>query len=723
MIIYKGTLDGVVRGRHMNSKHNQRPHTTTAKAVGEAIREAAEQDKTAGRTLYELNANVPSGMLADRFLPRNAAQVSYQRGKQKKRRPLREDHQLYCILAARHVDTFTVINNTVDLNAYFIGRTEAARIEFNKALKINEDRKQPLILGYDTSFECSDIGYVSPVVYAHPALRTQRAYDNGHHPNAMALLQTMVHQTKDKLNHKDNFLQLDHEFDLKSKNIIIVTDKEFKGDELIQNAKTVLCWNHIRKAVERKATQLFKMEQYAKTSLWKSVTYLMEADSVELFNSRLDDLYHGKSESFQDNAQVLARKPPTHRTCCQMWQEPQFQNYFDQYAKDDIISYAGTWYLRTLGIPNADQGLTSNLSESLNHVKNCFQKDIGFGGSVKPTFSEAIIMSKVFADTMDKDIALGYYNKFKYNVCDSLPHLRRDPARMPGVVVTSFKDHMNVLHELVKEGKKKPNSDDDTDEAEEEEEEEEERPRHPVEIVAQQILNKVGGIMSSADGSCWLVQREMQPFDRVPHYNSVVVEPGEEYCDCLDQYAETNNICAHYLVAAVHCKLRGEPRLTEKELEALKRPPKKQSFISRALYGKKTNTTLNKQDPNKVAQKRARMFVDQAHSRAPPSPRTPRALRTQGTPGTPGTPPRTPARTPGTPRTPRAQTLTATPAGVGSMAHTSAPSSSTYPVYTRTGVARLKHVTTIRGIKFVMQGNQLHLKQLSFYLQFNEINF
>jgi hypothetical protein len=103
------------------------------------------------------------------------------------------------------------------------------------------------------------------------------------------------------------------------------------------------------------------------------------------------------------------------------------------------------------------------------------------------------------------------------------------------------------------------------------------------------------------------------------------------------------------------------------------------------------------------------MFVDQASSKAPPSPRTPRALRAPGTPGTPGTPPRTPTRTT------RALTLTAataTPAGVGTIPHTSAPSYSTYPVYTGTGVARLKHVITYRAIKFVMQGNELHFKKL-----------
>ena len=195
--------------------------------------------------------------------------------------------------------SFTCTNNARDFNAYFIGRTEAATVEFKKALKICEDRNELFIMGYDTSFECSDIGYVATAWYGHPALRTQHTYNNGFHPNAMGLIQTMIHQTKYKVNHLDNLSKMDHEFDLRSRNLIIVTDKEFKRHELVPNVKAVLCWNHIRKAVERKATtQLFKIETVANLLLWKSVTYLMEANSVELFHSRLDDLYHGRCMAF-----------------------------------------------------------------------------------------------------------------------------------------------------------------------------------------------------------------------------------------------------------------------------------------------------------------------------------------------------------------------------------------------------------------------------------------
>jgi hypothetical protein len=97
----------------------------------------------------------------------------------------------------------------------------------------------------------------------------------------MAVVQTMIHQTKDRANHLDNFAKLDCEFNLKSKNIVIVTDKEFKGSDLIRNAKTVYCWNHVWKAVQRKAAQLFKMEAYHLKNLFQSVTYLMESDTIQ----------------------------------------------------------------------------------------------------------------------------------------------------------------------------------------------------------------------------------------------------------------------------------------------------------------------------------------------------------------------------------------------------------------------------------------------------------
>ena len=48
-------------------------------------------------------------MLADRFLPHNAAQVTYQKGLYKERCNLTKDQILFSIVATRHVDTFHLL--------------------------------------------------------------------------------------------------------------------------------------------------------------------------------------------------------------------------------------------------------------------------------------------------------------------------------------------------------------------------------------------------------------------------------------------------------------------------------------------------------------------------------------------------------------------------------------------------------------------------------------
>jgi len=95
LIVYKGSLDGVVRGIHGNSKYSDKLHIQTSKSVGKAIRDRIEHLKTDEQTFTELRRNIlPFGFLADRFQPRNIAQVAYQRKVAKKSCKLaRDEHQ------------------------------------------------------------------------------------------------------------------------------------------------------------------------------------------------------------------------------------------------------------------------------------------------------------------------------------------------------------------------------------------------------------------------------------------------------------------------------------------------------------------------------------------------------------------------------------------------------------------------------------------------------
>ncbi len=89
MAVYKGSLERVYRGRHGNTKFSDRIHYQTSQSVGQALRDAADQQKTAGQTLMDLRTRIPAGLMAHSYLPCNASQVTYQRSLAKKSHRLR----------------------------------------------------------------------------------------------------------------------------------------------------------------------------------------------------------------------------------------------------------------------------------------------------------------------------------------------------------------------------------------------------------------------------------------------------------------------------------------------------------------------------------------------------------------------------------------------------------------------------------------------------------
>ena len=617
---------------------------------------------------------------------------------------------LYSRQAVKHLDRFIIHNNVLDQNAYVIGRTDFAVIEFNKAYRVYEERNLYMPLFYDTSFQANKMGYISAILYAHICLRTDRSYgkNNDHHPHAMGLLQTMIHQNKDMANHLDNWAKADQKLNLKDKKICIITDREFKGHDLIPNAKTILCWNHLRQSVKRKAIQWFKMEKEQKHLLMDSLLYLLQADSVATYQQRLEDLYHGQAEPYQHTKQQLARLPENHLTCQQLWLTKKFQDYFDKYVSDDIVQYAGVWYLETLGIEKPHEGITSNRSEVYNHMTAAFKRDQGFVGNIKASWAESIIMMKVFADKMDVDIVIGYYNTLTYNVCPSLPGLRRDPAKLPATSVLQVKDHMTKLHELVK--KYRADNDDSTSDAncDTSSDSDDQSLKHPVEVMAQRYLDEKC-ILNSDLPSCWLVRELDEGIMALPKFLTVRVEIGQESCGCNDKYAKRVPICAHYLAVAVHCKLRGQPRLTEAEWKDLDKPQEPKKHTNRAKYGQKTPTTLNKQNVRNIDPICANMFVDNARRYATRSPRTPRTPRTPtalpSTPTTPRRTPRTPPHAPSTPTNPRGRASATIHASSIAPYPSINPTASTYPP-TTSGPYRLRQRGSMHAIRILLQGNK-----------------
>ncbi len=138
------------------------------------------------------------------------------------------------------------------------------------------------------------------------------------------------------------------------------------------------------------------------------------------------------------------------KSCCQLWQYLPFQDYFDKHVKEDIIQCAGTWYLRMINVPEPHKGSTTNRSESLNHMMNCFRRDLSYDKKYKPTWGESIILAKVCAEHMDKDIYTGNYGLEPYKVDKTnFPNAAKDQAKMRLHLSKSFKEHTKVFNELV----------------------------------------------------------------------------------------------------------------------------------------------------------------------------------------------------------------------------------------------------------------------------------
>lgn len=89
MAVYKGSLARIYRGKHGNAKFSDRIHYQTSQSVGQALRDAADQQKRAGQTLMDLRTRIPAGLMAHGYLPLNASQVTYQRSLAKKSHRLR----------------------------------------------------------------------------------------------------------------------------------------------------------------------------------------------------------------------------------------------------------------------------------------------------------------------------------------------------------------------------------------------------------------------------------------------------------------------------------------------------------------------------------------------------------------------------------------------------------------------------------------------------------
>lgn len=137
----------------------------------------------------------------------------------------------------------------------------------------------------DTSFEF-DNRYLSVLSYRHHLLVRQNTISDGEGTEPTIPLFYYLHQRKSREDHEHAFYLARREImkiipiEFTNAPKILVTDREFKGDNYLPNTQHVYCWNHIRKNIEWHAGQSLKLPRDVQT-LIKNDVYPMLMSSSE----------------------------------------------------------------------------------------------------------------------------------------------------------------------------------------------------------------------------------------------------------------------------------------------------------------------------------------------------------------------------------------------------------------------------------------------------------
>ena len=138
---------------------------------------------------------------------------------------------------------------------------------------------------------------------------------------------------------------------LATKAIIIVTDQEFHFGELFPSGYHVFCWNHIERDLH------FYLKSKANCTATE-ISYFANAFK-QLINEPLE-------EDFDALWSVL-------KTSTLFTRHNVILNYFEKRLIPTFKVHSSIWLLKSAGLPNPDNGITNNASESINAVLHSLQ--------------------------------------------------------------------------------------------------------------------------------------------------------------------------------------------------------------------------------------------------------------------------------------------------------------------------------------------------------------
>jgi hypothetical protein len=207
----------------------------------------------------------------------------------------------------------------------------------------------------------------------------------------------MLHEKKFQGLHEFLFQTAENTFDKKYSHAkktfantrkVLISDKEFDGDKLLSNCKTIHCWNHLKKNISSEA-------KYKKHVRANELTRI-ENDFRDLVKTETEAEYTTMRDT------MLAR---TH------WRNTGMADYYMDRIDEDFKNNSARWVLDEWGIGHGEYGITNNPAETVNSVIHSTKNEEELKKIHKDyQVADTILFFHHYTQCNDKEIRSSYHN-------------------------------------------------------------------------------------------------------------------------------------------------------------------------------------------------------------------------------------------------------------------------------------------------------------------------
>ena len=393
-IHYRGNVDDVSRVPHGNAKKSTQIFIPTSKGIEKDIIEE-HKGKSRHKTYHDLTSELPGGVASTIVGPRNLKAVGYLKEKMEHKSWVDNlDEVKKVAIVADYLGDFVRGSTTKPYFAALLA-TEAGLTELRRV--IDKMPANTALEGYyDTTFEFGN-QYASIYSYRHPFLQRVNQNTASRSDKPIVPVFFMLHQKKFQQSHEFMFRTAQEAFDKKYSHAkktfantrkVLISDKEFDGEKLLGNCKTIHCWNHLKKNISSEA-------KYKKHVRDKELSKI-END----FRNILQTTTEAEYTTVRDK--ILAKNH---------WRNTGMADYYMDRIDEDFKNNSARWVLEEWGIGFGENGITNNPAETVNSVIHHTKDDEELKKIHKNyTVPDTMLFFHHYAQCNDKEIRGAYHN-------------------------------------------------------------------------------------------------------------------------------------------------------------------------------------------------------------------------------------------------------------------------------------------------------------------------